>query len=183
MTIRAQKLAAAPHCNFFTQASFPYHILPPVFATSQIPLSPRANPKKLETALRANSAGIPYTLLLGIEVVEFPTFWLLLESPSLNCQSENSEPTFSPQTAEQDLLQLRSSSTQLRSRVAQKTCGISAFFFWGGGGWGGRSIKLGTADSEFFAVAAQVDTACSTALVAVDVARRYLPGAADVRCR
>ncbi|CAE7367868.1 ppsD [Symbiodinium natans] len=45
------------------------------------------------------------------------------------------------------------------------------------------SIKLGTADSEFFAVAAQVDTACSTALVAVDVARRYLPGAADVRCR
>ena len=36
------------------------------------------NPIKLETGLRPNSAGIPYTLLLGIEAMEFPTFWLLL---------------------------------------------------------------------------------------------------------
>ena len=33
---------------------------------------------KLETGLRPNSAGIPYTLLLGIEAMGFPTFWLLL---------------------------------------------------------------------------------------------------------
>ena len=41
------------------------------------------NPKKLETGLRTNSAGIPYTLLLRIEAIGFPTFWLLLypESP------------------------------------------------------------------------------------------------------
>ena len=32
----------------------------------------------METLLRTNSAGIPYTLLLGIEAIEFPTFWLLL---------------------------------------------------------------------------------------------------------
>ena len=36
------------------------------------------NPRKLETFLRTNSAGIPYTLLLGIEAIEFPTFWLVL---------------------------------------------------------------------------------------------------------
>ena len=36
------------------------------------------NPIKLETGLRPNSAGIPYTLLLGIEAIGFPTFWLLL---------------------------------------------------------------------------------------------------------
>ena len=34
-------------------------------------------PKKLETFLRPNSAGIPCTLLLGIGAIEFPTFWLL----------------------------------------------------------------------------------------------------------
>ena len=38
----------------------------------------RVNPIKLETGLRPNSAGIPYTLLLGIEAMGFPTFWLLL---------------------------------------------------------------------------------------------------------
>ena len=32
------------------------------------------NPKKLETWLRTNSAGIPYTLLLKIEAIGFPTF-------------------------------------------------------------------------------------------------------------
>ena len=33
---------------------------------------------KLETGLRPNSAGIPYTLLSGIEAIGFPTFGLLL---------------------------------------------------------------------------------------------------------
>ena len=36
------------------------------------------NPIKLETGLRLNSAGIPYTLLLRIEAIGFPAFWLLL---------------------------------------------------------------------------------------------------------
>ena len=36
------------------------------------------NPKKLETGLRPNSAGIPYALLLRIEAIGFPTFGLLL---------------------------------------------------------------------------------------------------------
>ena len=36
------------------------------------------NPIKLETGLRPNSAGIPYTLLLRIEAMGFPTFRLLL---------------------------------------------------------------------------------------------------------
>ena len=35
------------------------------------------NPIKLETGLRPNSAGIPYTLLLRIEAIGFPTFGLL----------------------------------------------------------------------------------------------------------
>ena len=39
------------------------------------------NPKKLETGLRTNSAGIPYTLLLRIEAIGFPTFGLLLYYP------------------------------------------------------------------------------------------------------
>ena len=33
-----------------------------------------ANPIKLETGLRPNSAGIPYTLLLRIEAIGFPIF-------------------------------------------------------------------------------------------------------------
>ena len=36
------------------------------------------SPIKLETGLRPNSAGIPYTLLLRIEALGFPTFGLLL---------------------------------------------------------------------------------------------------------
>ena len=36
------------------------------------------NPIELETGLRPNSAGIPYTLLLRIEAMGFPTFGLLL---------------------------------------------------------------------------------------------------------
>ena len=36
------------------------------------------NPKKLETGLRPNSAGIPGALLLRIEAIGFPTFGLLL---------------------------------------------------------------------------------------------------------
>ena len=36
------------------------------------------SPIKLETGLRPNSAGIPYTLLLRFEAIGFPTFWLLL---------------------------------------------------------------------------------------------------------
>ena len=37
------------------------------------------NPIKLETGLRPNSAGIPYTLLLlRVEAIGFPTFGLLL---------------------------------------------------------------------------------------------------------
>ena len=35
-------------------------------------------PLKLETGLRPNSAGIPYTLLLGIEAIGLPTLGLLL---------------------------------------------------------------------------------------------------------
>ena len=38
------------------------------------------NPIKLETGLRPNSAGIPYTLLLRIEAIGFPTLGLLLYS-------------------------------------------------------------------------------------------------------
>ena len=34
---------------------------------------------KLETGLRPNNAGIPYTLLLRIEAIGFPTFGLLLQ--------------------------------------------------------------------------------------------------------
>ena len=36
------------------------------------------NSIKLETGLRPNSAGIPHTLLLRIEAIGFPTFWLML---------------------------------------------------------------------------------------------------------
>ena len=36
------------------------------------------NPKKLETRCRTNCAGIPYTLLLRIEAIGFPTVGLLL---------------------------------------------------------------------------------------------------------
>ena len=36
------------------------------------------NPVKLETGLRPNSAGIPYTLLLRIEAIGSPTFGILL---------------------------------------------------------------------------------------------------------
>ena len=36
------------------------------------------NTKKLETGLWTNSAGIPYTVLLRIEAMGFPTFGLLL---------------------------------------------------------------------------------------------------------
>ena len=36
------------------------------------------NPKKLETGLRPNSAGIPYTSFLKIEAIGFPTLGLLL---------------------------------------------------------------------------------------------------------
>ena len=36
------------------------------------------NPIKLETGLRPNGAGIPYTLLLRIEAMGFPSFGLLL---------------------------------------------------------------------------------------------------------
>ena len=32
------------------------------------------NTKMMETGLRANRAGIPYTLLLRIDVIGFPTF-------------------------------------------------------------------------------------------------------------
>ena len=38
----------------------------------------KVTPKKLETGLRTISAGIPYTLLLRIEAIGFPTFGLLL---------------------------------------------------------------------------------------------------------
>ena len=36
------------------------------------------NPIKLQTGLRPNSAGIPFTLLLRTEAIGFPTFGLLL---------------------------------------------------------------------------------------------------------
>ena len=37
-----------------------------------------SRPQKLETGLRTNGAGIPYTLLLRIEAIGFPTFGPLL---------------------------------------------------------------------------------------------------------
>ena len=37
------------------------------------PTPHKANPRKLETGLRPNSAGIPYTVLLMIEATGFPT--------------------------------------------------------------------------------------------------------------
>ena len=40
--------------------------------------SDTVSPIKLETGLRPNSAGIPYTLLLRIEAIGLPTFRLLL---------------------------------------------------------------------------------------------------------
>ena len=40
------------------------------------------NPIKLETGLRPNRAGIPYTLLLRMETIGFPTFGLLLQGLS-----------------------------------------------------------------------------------------------------
>ena len=43
-----------------------------------VPEATTVNPRKLETGLRPNSAGIPYTLLLRIEAMGFPTFGLLL---------------------------------------------------------------------------------------------------------
>ena len=39
--------------------------------------TPMVNLKKLEAGLRTNSAGIPYTLLLRVEAIGFPTFGLL----------------------------------------------------------------------------------------------------------
>ena len=36
------------------------------------------NPIKLETGLRPNSAGIPFTLFLLVEAIGFPSFGLLL---------------------------------------------------------------------------------------------------------
>ena len=48
------------------------------FRNSPKPLNPTVNPIKLETGLRPNSAEIPYTLLLKIEAMGFPTFGLLL---------------------------------------------------------------------------------------------------------
>ena len=42
------------------------------------PVRLMVNPKKLTTGLRTTSAGIAYTLLLGIEASGFPTFGLLL---------------------------------------------------------------------------------------------------------
>ena len=39
-------------------------------------VKPTVNPIKLETGLRPNSAGIPYTLLFRIEAMGFPTFGL-----------------------------------------------------------------------------------------------------------
>ena len=42
------------------------------------PFSLTVNPIKLETGLRPNSAGIPYTLVLRMEAIGFPTFGLRL---------------------------------------------------------------------------------------------------------
>ena len=39
---------------------------------------PTVNPINLETGLSPNRAGIPYTLLLGMEAIGFPTLGLLL---------------------------------------------------------------------------------------------------------
>ena len=44
------------------------------------------NSIKLETGLRPNSAGIPYTLLLRTEAIGFPTFGLLLYNSPMNLQ-------------------------------------------------------------------------------------------------
>ena len=56
---------------------------------------PTVNPIKLETGLRPNSAGIPYTLLLRIDAMGFPTFGLLLylisTSGVLRCSGNRSD--------------------------------------------------------------------------------------------
>ena len=49
------------------------------FPITGVEPSSTANPIKLETGSRPNSAGIPYTLLLRIEAAGFPTFRLLLQ--------------------------------------------------------------------------------------------------------
>ena len=54
---------------------------------------PRVNPKKLETVLRRNSAGTPYTLLLGIEAaIEFPTFLASIMNPKHALKNLNHTP-------------------------------------------------------------------------------------------
>ena len=49
-------------------------VYPPAF---EPPLTSTVNPIKLETGLRPNGAGIPYTLPLRIEAMRLPTFGLL----------------------------------------------------------------------------------------------------------
>ena len=49
---------------------------------------PIVNPMKLETWLRANSAGIPCALLLGIEAMRFATFWASTQNPQASTLSE-----------------------------------------------------------------------------------------------
>ena len=57
----------------------------------QVPNKHIINPEKLETGLRTNSAGIPYTLPLRIEAIGFPTFGLLLYT-LLNTNLQNYYP-------------------------------------------------------------------------------------------
>ena len=47
------------------------------------------SPKKLETGFRTNSAGIPYTLLLRIQAIGFPTVGLLLYTFCLTLRTLN----------------------------------------------------------------------------------------------
>ena len=51
----------------------------------------KVNSIKLETGLRPNSAGIPYTLLLRIEAIEFPALGLLLYTQSPAGQVEEDQ--------------------------------------------------------------------------------------------
>ena len=52
------------------------------------------NPLKLETGLRPNSAGIPYTVLLRIEAIGFPTFGLLLQAKPQQQVRTSGKPNF-----------------------------------------------------------------------------------------
>ena len=81
-------LASLSHCRIMLNGPVVFSEVRDATANSTNPacslhrIQPTAscivNPKKLETVLRTNSAGIPYSLLFRIEAIGFPTFGILL---------------------------------------------------------------------------------------------------------